>query len=65
MFEYLKFKVVKNGENPNWLFNKFIGRILEGRRVKFSDGTFGNHQIKHPAYSSWFDIPKSLIEPQV
>jgi len=66
MFEYLKFKIIGKGENPHWLFNKFVGtdKLLDGRRVKFKDGSLGNHQIKHPNYANWFDIPKTLIEAQ-
>jgi len=64
MFEYVKFKIVKVGENPHWLFRSFVGtdRLLDGRIVKFKDGSLGNHQIKHPKYIDWFDIPKSLVE---
>ena len=64
MFKYVKFKIVKQGENPHWLFRGFVGteKELDGRIVEFKDGSLGNHQIKHPNYANWFDIPKNLIE---
>jgi len=66
MFEYVKFKLIKQGKNPRWIMNKFAGknRVLEGRRVKFSSGAFGNYQIKHPRYNNWFDVPAELVELQ-
>ncbi len=66
MFEYVKMKIVQHAENPHWLFRGFVGtdRVLDGRIVKFKDGSIGNHQIKHPTYANWFDIPKQLIEVQ-
>lgn len=66
MFEYVKMKIVRQSENPHWLFNGFVGteKQLDGRIVKFKDGTIGNHQIKHPKYSNWFDVPKILVEVQ-
>lgn len=64
MFEYLKFKIIKKADNTHWLFNQFVNsdKALDGRRVVFTDGSVGNHQIKHPNYSNWFDIPKDLIQ---
>lgn len=64
MFENIKIKIIKQADNPIWLFRSFVGtdRIFNGRRVKFKDGSFGNHQIQHPKYIDWFDIPKELIE---
>lgn len=64
MFTYVKFKIVKKADNPRWLFRNFIGRELDGRISLLSDGELNNHQIKHPNYSNWFDIPKDLIEVQ-
>jgi hypothetical protein len=66
MFEYVKMKIVQQAENPHWLFRGFVGteKQLDGRIVKFKDGTIGNHQIKHPKYNNWFDIPKRLVEVQ-
>jgi len=64
MFEYVKMKIVKQAENPHWLFRSFVGtdRLLNGRVIKHRDGTLGNHQIQHPNYSNWFDIPDNLVE---
>lgn len=64
MFVYVKLKITKEAENPHWLFRSFVGteKLLDGRIVKFKGGTNGNHQIKHPNYSNWFDIPKELVE---
>ena len=64
MFEYVKFKIIKQSENPHWLFNRFVGteKQLNGRIVKFRNGTTGNHQIQHPNFSDWFDVKKELIE---
>lgn len=59
MFTYTKFKIIKKAENPHWLFRSFVGRTLDGRI-----SCAGNHQIKHPNYSNWFDVPKDLIEVQ-
>jgi hypothetical protein len=66
MFEYVKFKLIKQGENPRWIMNQFAGkdRVLEGRRVVFKSGALGNHQIKHPRYNNWFDVPAELVELQ-
>lgn len=66
MFEYVKMKIVQQSENPRWLFRCFVGteKQLDGRIVKFKDGTIGNYQIKHPKYNNWFDIPKHLVEVQ-
>ena len=66
MFEYVKMKIVQQAENPYWLFRGFVGteKQLNGRIVKFKDGTIGNHQIQHPKYNNWFDIPKQLVEVQ-
>jgi hypothetical protein len=66
MFEYVKIKIVQQAENTHWLFNIFVNtnKILNGRMVIFKDGTTGNHQIQHPKYSNWFDIPEHLIEIQ-
>lgn len=63
MFEYVKMKIVQPAENPHWLFRGFVGtdKALDGRVVKFKDGTLGNHQIKHPNYANWFDVPNSLV----
>lgn len=60
MFKYTKFKIVKLGDNPHWLLRGFINRELDGRI-----SCAGNHQIKHPKYSNWFDVPKDLIEIQL
>ncbi len=64
MFVYTKFKIVQQAENPYWLFRGFVGtgKLLDGRIVKFKDGTLGNCQIRHPNYTNWFDIPKQLVE---
>lgn len=66
MFEYVKMKIIQQAENPHWLFRGFVGteKQLNGRVVKFKDGTLGNHQIQHPKYNNWFDIPKQLVEIQ-
>lgn len=66
MFEYVKMKIVQQAENPHWLFRGFVGtgKQLNGRIVKFKDGTIGNHQIQHPKYTNWFGIPKHLVEVQ-
>lgn len=66
MFTYVKFKIVSPAENPHWLFRGFVGtgQQLDGRIVKFRDGTLGNHQVQHPRYCNWFDIPAELVEVQ-
>jgi hypothetical protein len=63
MFEYVKMKIVQPAQNPRWLFRGFVGtdKLLDGRVVKFKDGTLGNHQIKHPNYANWFDVPNNLV----
>lgn len=64
MFEYVKMNIVQEAENPKWLFRNFVnsGKELDGRVVRCSDGSLGNHQIKHPRYIDWFDVPKNLVE---
>lgn len=64
MFILVKMKIVKPSPNKQWLFREFVGtgKVLMGRIVKFEDGTYGNHQIQHPKFTNWFDIPKDLIE---
>lgn len=66
MFEYVKMKIVQQSENQHWLFRGFVGteKLLNGRIIKFKDGKLGNHQIQHPKYSDWFDIPEQLVEVQ-
>ena len=64
MFEYVKMEIIAQSENPLWLFRNFArsGKKLDGRVVKFKDGTLGNHQIKHPNYANWFDVPASIVK---
>lgn len=64
MFKYVKFKIIRPAENPHWLFRNFVGKdiALDGRIVEFNNGTLGNHQIKHPRYSNWFDVPKDMVQ---
>lgn len=66
MFEYVKMKIVQQSENPYWLFKTFVGKekLLNGRIVKFKDGSIGNYQIQHPKYNNWFDVPKHLVSVQ-
>ena len=67
MFVYVKMKLIKNAENPRWFLNDFVstGRILDGRIATFTDGSYGNHQIKHPFYSNWFDVRPDMVEVQL
>lgn len=64
MFEYVKMKIVQHSKNPYWLFREFVGteKQLNGRIVRFKDGTVGNHQIQHPKYSNWVDIPEHFVK---
>jgi hypothetical protein len=66
MFEYVKVKLIKLGQNQRWIMNQFAGKnkILDCRRVRFKSGALGNHQIKHPNYNNWFDVPADFLEIQ-
>jgi hypothetical protein len=63
MFKYVKMKIVQESENPRWLFRSYVGteKELDGRVVVFKDGSLGNHQIKLPQYTNWFDVQPRLV----
>lgn len=59
---YTKFIVIKEAENPYWLFNNFAGtlRVVDGR-ISNNSGANGNYQLRHPSHADWHDVKPEFI----
>jgi hypothetical protein len=59
---YTKFIVIKEAENPYWLFNNFAGtlRVVDGR-ISNNSGANGNYQLRHPSHADWHDVKPEFV----
>lgn len=58
---YTKFIVVKEAENPYWIFNKFVesksvldGRISDVLGVK-------TYEMRHPSHADWHEVKPEFV----